>query len=80
VSDQVRAILAWNPAREREVHEVAWRAAGIGTPHRSSAVRELGELWKQADPVAAAAMEAKIRELEESVAKLKSQDGKSSRP
>ncbi|MCD0447320.1 hypothetical protein LO763_27260 [Glycomyces sp. A-F 0318] len=68
VADRVEAILARDPAREREVHLLAWRAAGVGTPHRGRADDELDELWKLADPAGAAAREAKIREIEAALA------------
>ncbi|WP_155830349.1 hypothetical protein [Glycomyces tenuis] len=71
VADRVESILAWDPGREREVHLLAWRAAEVGAPNRSAADRELDELWKQADPAAAAEREAKIREIEEGIAELK---------
>ncbi|MCH7230933.1 hypothetical protein L0U85_08730 [Glycomyces sp. L485] len=71
VADRVEAVLAWDPALEREVHLLAWRAAEVDGPDRSAADRELDELWKQADPVAAANREAKIREIEEGLAALR---------
>jgi hypothetical protein len=71
VVDRVDAILAWDPAREREVHDLAWRAAGIGTPNRSAAERELDALWRRADPAGAAERDAMLLEIEATVAELR---------
>ncbi|MEU6859648.1 hypothetical protein AB0B28_12345 [Glycomyces sp. NPDC046736] len=75
VVTQVEAILAADPGLAERVHEVAWRAAGVGNPDRVAAERELDELWRLADPEAAEERDAEIRRIEEDIEKLK-RDGK----
>ncbi|WP_030161116.1 hypothetical protein [Glycomyces sp. NRRL B-16210] len=69
VADRVEAILAKDPPLEAQVHALAWKAAGIGEPNRKAANRELDELWRLADPAAAEARDAKIRQIEEQIAR-----------
>lgn len=69
VADRVEAILAKDPPLEAQVHALAWKAAGIGEPDRKGANRELDELWRLADPAAAEARDAKIRQIEEQIAR-----------
>lgn len=64
VADRIEAILAWDPGREHEVHELAWRAAEVGQPGRWAHDAELDALRKLADPTANAARDAKIREVQ----------------
>ncbi|RRS01257.1 hypothetical protein EIW28_00275 [Glycomyces terrestris] len=67
VADRVEAILARDPAREHEVHRIAWEAAGVGRPNRRAAEDALDELWRRADPAAAAERAARLREVEASL-------------
>ncbi|MQM28114.1 hypothetical protein [Glycomyces albidus] len=63
VADRVEAVLAWDPSREHEVHRLAWDAAEAGRPNRRAADEELDDLWRRADPEAAAAREATLRRI-----------------
>ncbi|MCT2585768.1 hypothetical protein [Actinophytocola gossypii] len=67
VREQIVTVLARDPGLDATVHELAWRSAKEG------ARRELDELWKKADPRAAAARAAKIAEVTARVDDLKDQ-------
>jgi hypothetical protein len=58
MQDAVRAVLEQAPAREPEVHELAWRVAGGHDADGMAALRELIALWGVVDPQAAAAQAA----------------------
>ncbi|THV42731.1 hypothetical protein [Glycomyces buryatensis] len=69
------AALAADPAAEHYIHDLAWRAAGIGEANRVHATEELTQLWREADPEDAAAFDAKIADIEAKFKKL-GDDGK----
>jgi uncharacterized integral membrane protein len=69
--DQVGTILAVDPSAEPELHRLCWAAAGVGEAGRGAAMDQLHELWRRADPAAAAELDAKLRDVEEKIARLR---------
>lgn len=73
--DRIGTILAMDPSIEPELHRLCWAAGGVGEAGRGAALDQLHELWRRADPAAAAEFDAKLRDLEEKVSRYR-KDGK----
>jgi hypothetical protein len=72
--DKIGTILAVDPASEAELHRLCWTASGFGEQGRGAALDHIHELWRRADPAAAAELDAKIRDLEEKLAPFRKDD------
>lgn len=69
---RIEAILDADPGLATEVHALVWHVSNPGDGgSKREARKRLDELWHLADPQAAAAFDAKIREIEEGIAKRK---------
>jgi hypothetical protein len=72
--DRIGTILAVAAASEAELHRLCWTASGVGEQGRGAAMDQLHELWRRADPEAAAEFDARLRELEEKLARFRKDD------
>lgn len=72
--DRIGTILAVVPASEAELHRLCWTASGVGEQGRGAAMDQIHELWRRADPAAAAEFGAKLRDVEEKLARFRKDD------
>jgi hypothetical protein len=69
--DQIGAILAMDPSAEPELHRLCWTASGVGEQGRGAAMDQIHELWRRADPGAAAKRDEMIRDTQEKLARFR---------
>jgi hypothetical protein len=72
--DRIGTILAVDPASEAELHRLCWTASGVGEQGRGAAMDQIHERWRRADPAAAAEFDAKLRVIEEKLARFRNDD------
>ncbi|MDA1359632.1 hypothetical protein O1R50_08360 [Glycomyces luteolus] len=73
--DRVGTILAMDPSAEPELHRLCWAASGVGEQGRGAAMDQIHEMWRRADPEAAAELDEMIRDTQEKLARFRN-DGK----
>lgn len=69
--DKVGTILAMGLSAEPELHRLCWTASGVGEQGRGAALDQIHELWRRADPEAAAKMDEMIRDTQEKLARFR---------
>lgn len=62
IAERAMTVIAANPAREAQVHELMWQAAQGSSDEQ--AIAEIVNLWQQAAPDEANAHQAKVQELQ----------------